>query len=90
MGAFTAGAIVVAAPNHILETGFRPGRDPPIYKSEAQLVSILESMPDDPGRLPELAESGRERVLSRFAPDRLAATIVSLLEPEVADPRYDG
>lgn len=90
MGAFTAGAVVAAAPNHILETAFRPGRDLLIYKTEAQLVTLLERMLDDPSGLDELAESGRQRVLSRFGPDRLAETIVALLEQERADPRYDG
>jgi hypothetical protein len=90
MGAFTAGSIVVAAPNHILETEFRPGRDLLIYKTEAQLVSILEWILDDPDALTKLAESGRERALTRFSPDRLAATVASLLELELADPQYDG
>jgi hypothetical protein len=90
MGAFTAGAVVVAAPNHILETEFRPGRDLLIYKTEAQLVELLERMLDDPASLVELAESGRQRVLTQFAPERLAATIVSLLEQELAGARWDG
>jgi hypothetical protein len=90
MGAFTAGAVVVAAPNHILETEFSPGRDLLIYKTEAQLVSMLERMLDDPSGLAEIAESGRARALRQFAPERLAATIVSMLEQELADPQYDG
>ena len=90
MGAFTAGSVVVAAPNHILETEFRPGRDLLIYKTEAQLVALLERMLDDPSGVAELAESGRRVALTRFGPERLAATVMALLAQEVADPQYDG
>jgi Glycosyl transferases group 1 len=90
MGAFTAGAVVVAAPNHILETEFCPGRDLLIYKTEAQLVAMLERLLEDPGGLAEMAKSGRQRAVTQFAPDRLAATVVSLLEQELTEPQWDG
>ena len=90
LGAFTAGAGVIAAPNHILETEFRPGRDLLIYKTDAQLVRLLERGLDDPSSLADIAASGRERALSRCSPTRLAETILSLLQQERADPQYHG
>ena len=89
LGAFTAGAAVVAAPNHVLETAFRPGQDLLIYKTEARLVAILERALDDPGWLEALADSGRERALARCSPIGLAETILSLLELERADPPFE-
>jgi len=87
LAALTAGAAVVAAPNHVLETEFRPGRDLLIYKTERQLVGLLEGILDDPACLAAVAESGRERALAFCSPIRLAETIVSLFELEQADPQ---
>jgi hypothetical protein len=81
-GALTAGSVVIAAPNHLLETEFICGRDLLIYRTEQQLVGLLETVLDDPASLAPLAERGRQTALARLAPGRLAGAIVSLLALE--------
>ena len=84
LGAFTAGAAVVASPNHILETEFNHGQGVLIYQSELELVDILEKTLASPDWLEPIAARGRERALARFSPLRLAETILSLLSSEPA------
>jgi hypothetical protein len=84
LGAFTAGAAVVASPNHILETEFNHGQGVLIYQSELELVDILEKTLASPDWLEPIAARGRERALARFSPLRLAETILSLLSIEPA------
>ncbi len=79
LGAFTAGAAVVASPNHILETEFNHGQGVLIYQSESELVDILERSLANPDWLEPIAARGREHALAHFAPRRLAETILSLL-----------
>jgi hypothetical protein len=79
LGAFTAGAAVVAAPNAVLETEFRVGQDLLIYRSAAELAAMLPDFLADHDRLRTVADAGRERALERFTPRRLAQTMLSVI-----------
>jgi hypothetical protein len=77
LGAFSAGAAVLAAPNDIIETQFRHGQEMVIYRSALELAEILPSLLADPERLRAMARSGQEVALDRFSPRRLAETLLS-------------
>jgi len=79
LGALTAGAAVVAAPNAVLETEFRVGQDLLIYHSAAELAAILPDFLADTDRLRAMADAGRDRALERFSPRRLAETMLSMI-----------
>lgn len=78
LGAFTAGAAVVTAPNNILEMQFRHGQDMLVYRSAAELAELLPRLLAKPERLREIARSGQDIALDRFSPRRLAETMLSL------------
>lgn len=82
LGAFTAGALVVAAPNEILETHFIQGQDMLTYRSFDELAAILErNLPSSAvDNMQAMAASGQTKALNRFSPHRLASTILSLFE----------
>ena len=82
LGAFTAGAAVVAAPNAILETEFCVGQDLLIYRSAAELAAMLPDFLADQDRVRAVAEAGRTKALERFSPLRLAQTMLSVLAAE--------
>jgi spore maturation protein CgeB len=77
LGAFTAGAAVIAAPNRILETEFRHTQDMFIYRSPGELADMLPSLVAEPDRLQAIARSGQDVAHGRFAPRRLAQTLLS-------------
>ena len=79
LGAFTAGAAVIAAPNAVLETEFRVGQDLQIYRSAAELAAMLPDFLADRDRLRDMADAGRDRALERFSPRRLAETMLSMI-----------
>jgi hypothetical protein len=79
LGAFTAGAAVVAAPNAVLETEFRVGQDLLMYCSTAELAAMLPDLLADQDRLRDIADSGRDRALKCFSPRRLAETMLSMI-----------
>jgi hypothetical protein len=79
LGAFTAGAAVVAAPNAILETEFRHGEDLMIYRSATELADMLPALLADRDGLRAMACAGRARALDRFPPRRLAETMLSMV-----------
>ncbi len=79
LGAFTAGAAVVAAPNAVLETEFRVGQDLLIYRSAAELAAMLPDFLADHDRLRALADAGQKRAIERFSPRRLAQTMLSVI-----------
>jgi hypothetical protein len=78
LGAFTAGAAVIAAPNDVLETQFRHGQDMLTYRSETELAALLPDLLAEPDRLRAIARCGQAVALDRFAPRRLAETILSI------------
>ncbi len=77
LGAFTAGAAVLAAPNAILETNFRHGQDMLIYRSAAELADLIPSLLKTPDALRTMARGGQQVALARFAPLQLAETMLS-------------
>ena len=77
LGAFTAGAAVLAAPNDLLETHFRHAHDMLTYQSTAELVELIPAMLSDPARLQAIARSGQGVALEQFAPQRLAVAMLS-------------
>jgi hypothetical protein len=79
LGAFTAGAAVVAAPNAVLETEFCVGQDLLIYSSAAELASMLPEFLADQDRLRATAQAGRDKALKLFSPRRLAETMLSMI-----------
>jgi spore maturation protein CgeB len=78
LGAFTAGAAVVAAPNAVLETEFREGQDLLFYRSAAELAALLPEFLADRDGMRALAHAGRDRALERFSPRRLAETMLGM------------
>lgn len=80
MGAFCAGAFVVAAPNEVLETHFSNGREMSIYRSAGELANTLERMLDDGGEsMEEAAMAGRRKAMDRFDPAHLVSTMLTVL-----------
>ena len=88
LGAFTAGAAVVAAPNDILETRFRHAQDVLVYRSTTELAELLPGLLAEPDRLQAIARSGQDAALDQFAPHRLAETMLSILHvQQIRHPR---
>lgn len=79
LGAFTAGAGVLAAPNSVLDTEFHVGRELEMYSSSAEAAAKLADLLTDRERLQAMADAGRERALEFFAPQRLARTMLSII-----------
>jgi len=77
LGAFTAGAAVITAPNNILEVEFRHGQDMVVYRTATELAEMLPSLLAGPDRLRAIARSGQDIALNRFAPRRLAETMLA-------------
>ena len=80
LGAFTAGAAVIAAPNALLETHFRPGRDMFRYRSEGDLADALADLLRDVDGMEAVAASGRELAMARFPPARLVEAMLNILQ----------
>jgi hypothetical protein len=80
LGAFTAGAAVIAAPNALLETHFRPGRDMFRYRSEGDLADALADLVRDVDGMEAVAANGRERAMANFPPARLVEAMLNILE----------
>jgi Glycosyl transferases group 1 len=78
LGAFTAGAAVLTAPNQVLETQFRDGQDMLVYRSAPELAELLHMLLADPDRLQNIAQCGQQLALDRFSPRRLAETMLSI------------
>ncbi len=79
LGAFTAGAVVAAAPNAVLETNFVHGRDMLIYRNTEEAPDLLAELLAAPDRLQEIGEHGRSEAMTRFSPSRLAEIILAQL-----------
>jgi glycosyltransferase involved in cell wall biosynthesis len=79
LGAFTAGAIVVSTPNEVIETNFVAGTEYLFAGNETELATTLETVLGAPEHMQSIAKAGRERALSMFHPERLAAIFLSLL-----------
>jgi len=77
LGAFTAGAAVVAAPNERLETAFRHDQDLVFYRRPEEAAAVVEALLADPARLASLAESGHARAMEACSPQRLAETMLA-------------
>lgn len=77
LGAFTAGAAVVSAPNERLESVFRHGQDLLFYSSADDAAAVVEALLADPARLASLAETGHARAMDACSPRRLAETMLS-------------
>ena len=82
LGALTAGAAVLAAPNAILETEFRIGRDLTMYSSLDDVATKVMDLLSDASGLEALAQSGHERAMEVFSPRRFVETIFSILSKE--------
>jgi hypothetical protein len=79
LGAFTAGAVVVSTPNEVIETNFVAGSEYLFAGNETELATTLENVLRAPELMPSIAKAGRERAMSVFHPERLAAIFLSLL-----------
>ena len=77
LAAFTSGAAVFAAPNEVLETNFRQGRDMLTYKTHDHLAKLLASALAGDIDLQLMANNGERVAHELFSPRRLAETIVS-------------
>ena len=79
LSAFTAGAVVVSTPNEVLETNFVAGAEFLFARNETDLATTLETVLRAPEHMRSIAKAGRERAMSMFHPERLAAIFLSLL-----------
>ncbi|KAL0630422.1 hypothetical protein Q9L58_010731 [Maublancomyces gigas] len=79
MGALSAGAYVVAAPNEVLETNFAQERELLIYRNTRELTRALELILSEGERFEEPALAGRQKAMMRFGPDKLVSSILSAL-----------
>jgi spore maturation protein CgeB len=71
---------VIAAPNALLETHFRPGRDMFRYRSEGDLADALADLVRDVDGMEAVAANGRERAMANFPPARLVEAMLNILE----------
>ncbi len=78
LGAFTAGAAVVAAPNLLLETCFAQRREIAFYRSPEDAADLLADLLREPDALQAMADRGRDRAMRDYAPARLAETILTI------------
>lgn len=79
MGAFCAGAYVVAAPNEVLETNFAQHREMLIYRDAPELATALERMLSEGVNVQEAAAAGRRKAMERFSPAGLVSTMLTVL-----------
>lgn len=78
MGAFTAGAYVVAAPNEILETSFAHRREMMTYRDARELALLLERILAG-ADIEEAAVAGRRKAMESFSPGSLVSTMLTSL-----------
>jgi hypothetical protein len=92
LGAFSAGAAVVAAPNEPLEVNFRHGEHLMFYRSAEQAADLLAELLAEPDRIQALASAGHAEAMERFSPTRLASMIVAMWRRDHAPraPRQDA
>jgi len=79
LGALSAGAAVIAAPNKILQANFIQGRDLIVFPRMTDAASCIERILGHTAWLDAMAHSGREKALTLYPPRRLVDTILSLL-----------
>jgi hypothetical protein len=79
MGAFTAGALVLAAPNDVLDTNFSYGKEFIQYEDPRELSGIIQSLRKNPDRMQEIASAGQRKAMAQFPPSRFAETVMSLM-----------
>jgi hypothetical protein len=79
LGAFTARAVVVSAPNEVVETNFVAAKEFLLFRDESELAATLEAAIGRPEDLQSIADAGHAQAMARFHPQRLAATFLSLL-----------
>jgi spore maturation protein CgeB len=77
LGAFNAGAAVLAAPNHVLESNFLHGKDMLIYRDVLELPDLINDLLADPDRLQRLGQHGHSKAIAQFSPSRLIETILA-------------
>lgn len=77
LGAFNAGAAVLAAPNHILESNFLHDEDMYVYRDVSELPDLISDLLADPDRLQRLGQHGHSKAMAQFSPSRLIQTILA-------------
>jgi glycosyltransferase involved in cell wall biosynthesis len=77
LAAFSAGSVVIAAPNDVLEATFIRGRDMYSYGDVGSLTSLLEEIVKGGSELQDMAQSGRAKALDQFSPTRIVDIILS-------------
>lgn len=77
LGAFNAGAAVLAAPNHVLESNFLHDEDMVVYRDVLELPDLISDLLSDPDRLQMIAQRGHSKAMAQFSPSRLIETILS-------------
>lgn len=70
---------MIAAPNALFETHFRPGRDMFRYRSEGDLADALANLLRDVDGMEAVAASGRELAMVKFPPALLVETMLNIL-----------
>jgi hypothetical protein len=78
LGTFSAGAVVVSAPNSVLSSHFVHGRDMVFFQDENQLAGHLAELIGNVGEMQKVADSGRKRAMQMFSPLRFAETVLSM------------
>lgn len=71
--AFSAGAVVVSAPNGPLQANFSHGRDMLFFHDALSLIASVETALASP----LIGDRGRDRAVAWFSPDRLVETILN-------------
>jgi hypothetical protein len=84
MGAFSAGAYVISAPNEILETNFDHEREIHVYRSVGQLASTLEAVISGKKDFEPVARAGRAKAEERFSPSNLVGAMLTTLALDAA------
>ncbi|NPT42353.1 hypothetical protein GNZ12_13730 [Paraburkholderia sp. 1N] len=77
LSALSAGAVVIAAPNEILETNFLDGYEMLSYGSHEALAALLEDCIHGEIDLRSIASRGREKAMATFPPGKIADIMVS-------------
>ncbi|MGO4390465.1 glycosyltransferase [Variovorax sp. M-6] len=78
MAAFSAGALVVASTDEVLEAEFIDGEELVTYRNFHELAFALERLLAAPASAQEIADKGRAKALARLSPTRLAGTMLAL------------
>ncbi|MDO9404328.1 MAG: glycosyltransferase [Polaromonas sp.] len=84
MGAFSAGAYVISAPNEVLETNFGHDREMHVYRNVSELASTLEAVIAGTKDLEPVAQAGRARAEERFSPNNLVGAMLTTLALDAA------